>query len=296
MKKKFIKGQALLIVLLSMAVVLTVVLSILARSITDVSITSRDEDSLRAFSAAEAGVEKALITGSAGSLTGAAGEANFSASITSLAEGSQEFSYPILLTSGDSVVVWFVAHDSDGNLTCSDKSCFAGSKMKICWGKSGTASDLDTTPAVQVSIFYVVTPGDYSSVMVARDAIDPNSSRRTSDNFSAPDTGTCTIGEETFVFQKTLDFATLGIPVGSYGVQNGLQFARLRIFYNSDISQNIGVSVDFAGARQLPSQGMIIESLGASGEANRRLNVFQSYGETPSIFDSAVFSPEGIVK
>jgi Tfp pilus assembly protein PilX len=56
-------GQALLIVLLGMAVVLTLVLSIVSRSVTDVSITKRDEESLRAFSAAEAGVEQALLVG-----------------------------------------------------------------------------------------------------------------------------------------------------------------------------------------------------------------------------------------
>ena len=54
-------GQALLIVLLSMAVILTVVLSFASKSITEVSITSYEEDALRAFSAAEAGVEKALL-------------------------------------------------------------------------------------------------------------------------------------------------------------------------------------------------------------------------------------------
>ena len=57
-------GQALLIVVLSLAVVLTVVLSILARSVTDIKLSTGSEESLRAFSAAEAGIERALIAGS----------------------------------------------------------------------------------------------------------------------------------------------------------------------------------------------------------------------------------------
>ena len=58
------KGQALILVLLSLAVVLTVVLSVFSRSITDVSISSKENDAMRAFSAAEAGVEQVLVVGS----------------------------------------------------------------------------------------------------------------------------------------------------------------------------------------------------------------------------------------
>jgi len=62
-KNKKESGQALLIVLLGMAVILTLVLSIVSRSVTDISLTKKDEESLRAFSAAEAGVEQLLVGG-----------------------------------------------------------------------------------------------------------------------------------------------------------------------------------------------------------------------------------------
>jgi len=55
------EGQALLIVLLSMSVILSVVLSVVSRSITDISVSTYEEEALRAFSAAEAGIEKALV-------------------------------------------------------------------------------------------------------------------------------------------------------------------------------------------------------------------------------------------
>ena len=57
-------GQAVLLVILGMAVVLTIVLSVVSRSVTDVSVTKVEEDSSKAFSAAEAGIEKLLIGGS----------------------------------------------------------------------------------------------------------------------------------------------------------------------------------------------------------------------------------------
>ena len=57
-------GQALLIVLLTLAVTLTVVLSVVSRSVTDITVSTYEEDALRAFSAAEAGIEEALLKGS----------------------------------------------------------------------------------------------------------------------------------------------------------------------------------------------------------------------------------------
>ena len=55
------KGQALIIILLVMSVVLTVVLSSVSRSVTEIVVTGYEEDALRAFSAAEAGVEEKLL-------------------------------------------------------------------------------------------------------------------------------------------------------------------------------------------------------------------------------------------
>jgi len=289
-------GQALLLILLSMAVVLTVVLSILSRSITDVAVSSREEEALRAFSAAEAGVEKALIVGSDIGPT-QIGDASFNAQVTGTATGGREFANPVGIISGESVIFWFIAHDEAGNYVCDvDYPCFTGSKYKICWGKEGTASDNATTPAVEISTFYAATPGDYSTVRIARDTADPNAVRRSSNNFSAPDAGTCTTAGKNFQFQKTVDLAALGVPAVSYNTQNGLQFARVRILYNSSLTHEAGISANFPGNTLLPAQGLNIVSSGASGESNRKIEVFQGYGEPPPIFDTAIFSLGGISK
>jgi len=84
-------GQALLLVLLSMAVVLTIVLSVLSRTITDITITTKEEEALRAFAAAEAGVERALIIGSN---TGEFGDgASFTATISNFGQLQSEYVY-----------------------------------------------------------------------------------------------------------------------------------------------------------------------------------------------------------
>ncbi|OGM17626.1 hypothetical protein A2V61_01685 [Candidatus Woesebacteria bacterium RBG_19FT_COMBO_47_8] len=289
-------GQALLLVLLSMAVVLTIVLSILSRSVTDVAVTTREEEALRAFSAAEAGVERALIVGSSIGST-EIGDASFTADVSGTAQAGIEFANPVGILSGESLIFWFVAHDDTGNLICNaGNPCFTGSKFKICWGKEGTASGDVTTPAIEVSTYYATTPGDYATVQIVRDTADPNSSRRGTNNFSANDAGTCTAGGENFQFQKTVDLALLGVPVGAYGVQNGLQFAKVRMFYNTGVGHQIGITTSFPGNTLLPSQGLRIVSTGVSGDSNRKIEVFQGFGELPPIFDSAVFSSGGISK
>ena len=291
--KKNIEGQALLIVLLSLAVVLTIVLYLVSRSITDLTISTKEEDSLRAFSAAEAGVERALIIGS--DTASSIGDANFSANLIDFAQGSNEVVYPVSLQSGESSTFWFVGHNDDGTLGCSDESCFTGTRVRFCWGDVGTSASDTTTPAVELSFVHTSSPGDYTGAQISREVVDPNSGRRASNNFSATDAGTCTIGTETFQFQKSLNFAAdLGIPGST--TANILQYVKARILYNSSVSHKIGMDVDFPGNSLLPSQGVRVESLGSFSEATRKIEVFQLHADTPSIFENAISGSGGIVK
>jgi hypothetical protein len=190
-----------------------------------------------------------------------------------------------------------VAHDEDGNLVCdATHQCFTGSTFKVCWGKEGTPAGDATTPAVELSTFYTTSPGDYSTAQVARITADPNAPRRASNNFEAPDAGACTIEGQNFAFQKTVDLAALGVPAGSYGTQDGLQFAKVRTLYNTAAGHNVGIFSNYPGNSLLPSQGMRIVSTGISGESNRKIDVFQGFGELPPVFDGAIFSLGGITK
>ncbi|MFH1970860.1 MAG: hypothetical protein ABIJ05_00545 [Patescibacteria group bacterium] len=295
-KKKYLySGQALLIVLLSMAVVLVVVLSILARSITDVSISSQDEDSLRAFSAAEAGIERGLIIGSA--VTDNIENAIYNVEVSSFAEGEKRFNYPNSLLSGESATVWFVAHDEEENSICSEeKPCFTGKYLAVCWGKEGTVTDSSLTPALELSVFYTSIPGDYSTIKIARAALDPNSSRRGENNFSANDEGNCQISSANYQFIKIIDFDSLGIDPSVYQNQNGLQFMKVRSIYNTSESNLFGVSVDFPEDSVLPSQGILIDSSGSYGNANRKIEVFKNYKDVLDLFDFSVFTFGEITK
>lgn len=292
-------GQALLLVLLSMSVVLTIVLSILARSTLDIGISSRSEESVRAFSAAEAGIEQRLVAGVYGPYSGSVGDSTFSGDVTGFSSGVSEFVLPSSLYSGESATVWFVSHDANGDLSCSgpDNPCFTGSQIQVCWGKEGTSTNLSTTPALEVSIIYLRSQGNYTTARIAREVADPNSSRRSSNSFSAPDGGTCVVGGQIFAFKKTVDFGNGGLkilPASVYQQPNGLQLARIASLYNTDMGHPVSVKV--ISGSTLPGQGVVINSSGVSGVSARKVEVIRGFEELPGIFESVVFSSGGITK
>src|SRR3989344_7650033 len=135
-------GQVLLIVLLAMAVIATVVLSISSRSISEVTISSREDESVRAFSAAEAGIEQALVSVSVTedpleipdltgqlNVTGSLGTqeevSNYQAEVSAFPNNTNEFIYPLELLSGESATIWLLTKDGDDLLSCSTSApCF----------------------------------------------------------------------------------------------------------------------------------------------------------------------------
>lgn len=276
------KGQAVLIVLLSLSVVLIVVLFIMSRSVTDISLSVKEEDSLRAFSAAEAGVERALVIGNS---SGTIDSATFDANVSAFAEGSTEVVYPLSLKSGENATFWF---SRAGEVTS-----YTGSEIKYCWGDLGTTASSSDAPAIEVTIYYTTTPNDLTTIRIARTTLDPNSSRRASNNFSAATDSNCVIGTDTFEYQSTLNLGSLGIS--GYASAGVLQYSTSKILYNTVTSHKIGIDVSGTGST-LPSQGDVITSDGSFGNSNRKVEVYQLHPEVPPIFANAIFSTSGIVK
>ena len=269
-KSKNQAGQAVLIVLLSLSVVLIIVLYIMSRSITDISLSSKEEDSMRAFSAAEAGIERALIIGSDIGDT-PIGDANFSADVSEFGQGDDTVIYPMSLKSGEIATFWFNRP--------SDLNVFDGSRAKICWGTAATEP-----PAVEVSTYYLES-GVYK---ISRVSLDPNAGRTATNNFTVATTGACTIDNETFQFYSTVSLPTVGT----------LQFMTVKPLYNTTVSHKIGIDVSniVNGGSLLPSQGVKINSDGSFAGANRSIEVYQLHPVAPSIFMNSVFSSTGIVK
>ena len=268
------KGQALVLVLLALAVVLTIVLYILSRSITDIAVSSNESEAASAFSAAEAGVEQALVIGAGGSST--VGSASYSSQVTNVAQGATSFVYPIGINSGDSMTLWFKAQDA-GSVD------FTGSSLRICWGKPDAYANQSLVPAIESILFYETVSGNPATAKISRVAYDPNATRRATNSFSAPG-GTCTVDGQSFQFQATLNIA--GIP--------NPQFMFVRMFYNTDTAQPIAFASPDGDL--FPSQGILVDSSGTSGQSSRKVQVFQGWPEIPSPFRFAVYSSTGLTK
>lgn len=309
-ERQRVEGQALLIIVLVMAVALTIGLSVIARSITDIAISQKEEEAAKAFSAAEAGVEQALIstcsppcnpsppTIDTGSVTGLLVD-------TLVSSGGKSFVHPQALAAGESASIWLIGHDSTGNLVClSAYPCFTSTfgQIEICWGKKGTASDSSITPAIEVMVFYTSGSGDWSTTKVARTTFDANATRRGTNGFGyAIGGGGCGIpgASQTFEFTRGINLSSdLGVTLRSSPTNStGPQLIRVRLLYNTNQTHPVGINVDYIGNGALPQQGTKIISTGTSGNATRKLEVYKLYSDLPSIFDYALFSGTGgIVK
>ncbi len=273
-KVSYQSGQALVLVLLALAVVLTIVLYIISRSVTDISVSTSENQAVSAFSAAEAGVEQALVVGTGSSSN--LGNSSYNAQVTNVASGATSFIYPVEFNSGDSATLWLKSKDASPD--------FTGNTLRICWGKSGTSANAAVTPSVEVSIYYETAAGNPATVRVNRGAYDPNAGRRVNNSFAAPDAGTCIVNGVTFQFRKTISLAGL----------TNLQFAVIRLFYNTDVAQP--VAFDSTNASKFPSQGILVDSSGTSGQSNRKVEVFQGWPEVPNVFQYAIYSSTGLTK
>lgn len=299
-------GQALLIVLLAMATITTVVLSIVSRSVSEVEITNREEDSLRAFTAAEAGIEETIADTAVGTtvnediqtpvISGGSEVtlSSYEAEVTGFPENGDEYAYPFEMLSSDSATVWFKTKQGNMILPCDPTSspCYEKNTIKICWADRGTEIN-DSTPAIEVTFYYERTSGQESHI--ATTAYDPNSDRRSSNNFDPPDApdGVCSISGTDYEYQKLIDYQEI-FPPSSPGapLPGNVTMMKVRFLYN-DVPHSFGVS---GAGTNLPSQGKKVSSQGVSGNSARRIEAFVLNASSPSIFDSSIYSGSSIVK
>jgi len=310
-KYKYQSGQALLVVVLIMAVALVVVLSIASRSTTDISKTTYDENALRAFSAAEAGIEDALLKNSGAGATSTVNiDTNANVSYTSVvapATTTDTFNHPGPIVSGQSRTFWFVSHGGDGSLTCSGGlPCTRANQMEVCWGASGTADNTPQTPAIELTMYYddsvgklsTASPNNYQSVKTYRFAYDPQAGRRGSNSFSST-SGSCSFNPGSYAFSTGTINLNSYLPASCPTTAGGgcLVMLKVRALYNTATAQSVGLYVhNTSGAAVLPAQGTQVDSTGTAGDSTRKVSVFRSYAEPQSVFDAGVFSLNDLTK
>lgn len=304
LKHNYTSGQALIIILLVMSVVLALVLSVVSRSVTDVAITSYEEDSARAFSAAEAGIEEYLNSGIIGSSSLDSGTSYTTQLDTSSSDPDNEFVYRDKLFSGETATFWLVSHDTSNRLTCTAPyRCFRGTQMELCWGEPGTAANMGSTPALELQTFYdeslasIAASPNYAGVNIESFAYDPNTTRSGDpNNFQPANTG-CTVDGQSFAFSTGTISLPSEFPATCPTTSGCMLFSKVKLHYNVNIAHSVGIKITPTGPNfNLPPQGFIVDSSGRAGETTRRVQVFRGYPEPPEIFNSVLFSETDIVK
>jgi hypothetical protein len=289
-------------VLLSVGVVLTIALSVVARSITDVSTSTKGEESLRAFSAAEAGVENTLnkslqslpIVASPTPVAVGTSGSTYTTSLLAFPQTPRSYLYPVELSAGDSATVWLSSHDPVSGLTCTGGSkCFQGSTLDLCWGKTGSG----TQPAIAISVLYE-DPAGGGVRKYAYIAYDSNGSRASQNHFitsgisSNTGSGACNIGGTALANKVTLNLASdLSIPNNAINSKRLKSLTALLLYNTTPTVFGVTNLPD-----DLPDQGKQVDSVGTAGTSTRKVQVFSLYPEIPSMFQSALYSPPGIVK
>lgn len=289
-------GQALIIVLLTMAVVLTVSLSAVSRSLTNMSESTYEEDALRAFSAAEAGIEAGLLNPEIDATpkkVEVGDDTSYTKSITEKPIGtSKTYEYPSYLRNGEVATLWLVSHDPDtGEITCTG-GCYDKTKVTLYWGDKNTSDD----PAIEVAYYYDDTKyavsGDPSNVQIKNFILDHQGVSRTPGCSSITITPAGTSGGLEKAYKWKADLQNSAVTSSCSG-QGCFLMVKVRMLYNSDEQP---VAIKAPNATFFPSQGIQISSVGEAGDSKRNINVFQTYAETLDPFDSAVFSVGSISK
>jgi len=281
MMKRDSSGQALLIILLIMAVALTIGLSVVSRSITDIRISQEQEESARAFSAAEAGLESLLATGGA---PGTVGDFTITTDTRNLGD-SNIFIFLKEIAAGDSQTVWLVGHNDTGDPDPS-VSQFSGTEIQVYWGNEGTPDDQPYTPALEATIFY--KSGD--SFETKKYTSDPSTTNRPISNsfFTGDLAKNQELDGTMFRFRRRIT----DLPGNMYVLRLKLIYNEKSI-YDEAIDHILGVQ---GVGDTLPLQANCYASIATSETTgiSRKVEQCQFYPSLSGMFDYVLFSESNL--
>jgi hypothetical protein len=271
MRKSTQSGQILLIVVLSMVVALSVSLSIASRTISNLRISKQNEESQRAFQAAEAGLERAVRQVYSGGNVG-----EFAESLTNNADFTVDIQPEqgnMQLNGGDFIEravgldVWLSNYP--------DYTSPYNGRVQLHWGNTTqtcNGSGDEFAPALEVLLIY----GDRNNPQLMREVFDPCNPTRVSGSSTGQIGAHDHLGTR---YQYSATFPSSG------NIVNGLLFKVIPIFN----STRMGIGA--VGSATIPTQGSVITSTGKSGDAVRKIKYFQSYPQIPNeLFPYAIVS------
>ena len=279
-RNEYQKGQVLLIIVLVMIVALSIGLSVVTRSITNLQISSEEESSQRALSAAEAGIERALQ--SQEGVTGA----------IPLENNSQIDNVTVDTLSGNEFLV------NNGNLVLKDDGVDIGLSrydednpavrysdpytnfISVYWGSpNNSCDDANNQPAALELL--LVTKAEGEPAQIRHYALDACANRTVANNFCGETPAATEKCPKVDIYDATSAPDVNGQQFSyraQFGVADGVMIRAVPLY----ASTTIGVITPQDAP--LPSQGSVIESLGTSGSTQRKLSVYKGFSKIPTEF------------
>jgi type II secretory pathway pseudopilin PulG len=287
-KKYMQKGQALVVVLLILGVIATVGLSVASRSVTEVRVSTTQEESARALEAAEIGLEKYL---GGVSLPAPGTKVNvpdinagyYIPSVDDIGGSNNFYKVPYELVAGDIATVDMPACSPVDGQNCTH--------LKVCWGESATS------PKIEISFYYLLRDAaNQGRVAVRRIGFDPNSTSPypgfVFGNSHVHANYNCGSGAMKWGTQISLSGDAFGDIDLNLAV-NKLLLVRVRMLGNGSDSEP--VSMQIAGNGIFPLQGGEVTAIGEAGESIQKVKATVVLWDLPPMFDSAVFSGKSII-
>ncbi len=305
----FQKGQTIIILLLVVVIALGIGLTVVGRSITEISTSTKTEESTRAFAAAEAGIERALSRnsgigqGSAGNLSlGSSDLTNQSSADVSwnplLPDTSLALEYPPF-GKESFAQVWLAdpIHSTNGYPNAS----YNQNNFDIYFGKIDDtyyAANPDQKPAIEVVVVYR-DGNNFNSISNFYDSYSGTNPSSRNNSFS----GCAALKPASIVTNQNSNSGRIfycqvhitGFPY-NVGANQYPVMARIRVLY-SNISHPVALQP--TGGSSLPRQVAIFTSTGESGGAQktiRTIQVFQQKSVMPNLFNYALFSAGALNK
>ncbi len=289
-------GQVVVILLLIVVVSLSIGLTIIGRSTTEIATSSKIEDSSRAFFAAEAGIEKAISSGTTGNLI-LGNQSQADVKIDVGPTGLKGIEYPTLLKK-DFAHIWLANPATFPNCAAADK-CYTESSFNVFFGNPELTAASSEKPAIEVN---VVTRDGTGAFASNRYYYDSDLTRASTNGFTPADSPLCRQSHtaDTIINAQSNFYCKVTVPpvicnapnCTSYISKGTPVLVRLRLLYMD--SQKVAVVP--LNSKPLPPQIQVYTSVGKAGGVQRVLRVIRETNVVPQLFDYAIFSAADIKK
>lgn len=296
MKKQ--TGQAIIILLLIMLVALSLGLALTQRSVGDVTTATQAEQATRAYSAAEAGIEKALSSplplGSALPLSNNSSVVVNSSGLMPYNGTNAGIEYPPIGRE-TTAQFWFV-----NPTTTVPAAFYTGNSVDVYYGNTST-TDL---PAIEIK-FVVYKNAAFMSKNYYYDSSSARTTGVNDNNFNfTSGCGTQTLATGILGTNRTF-YCKQNVPIDDptdttapFTACNAASncvpvLARVRFLY---VNENHSLALAPVTGSQFPPQVQIYNALGTAGQSQKRIQAFKVRDVIPPWFDFAIFSTNDIRK